>query len=378
MVRRLHAPMDLATHRRRPPHAPRPRSPGRRSRTPQSPPTAPPRRDVTSMAIAGPAFAEGGEKGEEPKFDAIYCANMLHIAPWPTCAALMQGAARHLRSWRVADHLRALLRRRRPDRRRATRRSTKTCAPAMPHGASAAWKTWRPRRAAQASRCASGMRCLRTTCCWCSACAPGIMPATKSMNALTLAGTWFGWGSRRTEGRSRQASPSERLQRARAQVRVDSEIDHLGDSVACKAGPDLGSCICDCEVSAHGHLHLLIATPELPIEGPAGRRVDGVDAFMAVIDQILRRRSAGRVAPGKTARPQSGRADCRACDRPMSKRMAAQTVSRGRIRRSPGPRGRFGSPASIEEQGGLSGTGPTPAPTQGGRTRRRTPPGVFR
>ncbi|MDB5881845.1 MAG: hypothetical protein JWP43_1723, partial [Ramlibacter sp.] len=29
-------------------------------------------------------------------FDAIYCANMLHIAPWPTCAALMQGAARHL------------------------------------------------------------------------------------------------------------------------------------------------------------------------------------------------------------------------------------------------------------------------------------------
>lgn len=29
-------------------------------------------------------------------FDAIYCANMLHISPWPTCAALMQGAARHL------------------------------------------------------------------------------------------------------------------------------------------------------------------------------------------------------------------------------------------------------------------------------------------
>ncbi|WP_394790285.1 DUF938 domain-containing protein [Rhodoferax sp.] len=30
------------------------------------------------------------------KFDAIYCANMLHISPWATCAALMQGAARHL------------------------------------------------------------------------------------------------------------------------------------------------------------------------------------------------------------------------------------------------------------------------------------------
>jgi SAM-dependent methyltransferase len=33
---------------------------------------------------------------ETTAFDAIYCANMLHIAPWPTCAALMQGAARHL------------------------------------------------------------------------------------------------------------------------------------------------------------------------------------------------------------------------------------------------------------------------------------------
>jgi SAM-dependent methyltransferase len=30
------------------------------------------------------------------RFDAIYCANMLHISPWPTCAALMQGASRHL------------------------------------------------------------------------------------------------------------------------------------------------------------------------------------------------------------------------------------------------------------------------------------------
>jgi len=30
------------------------------------------------------------------KFDLIYCANMLHISPWATCAALMQGSARHL------------------------------------------------------------------------------------------------------------------------------------------------------------------------------------------------------------------------------------------------------------------------------------------
>lgn len=36
----------------------------------------------------GPAFAQS--------FDAVFCANMLHISPWPTCAALMRGAARHL------------------------------------------------------------------------------------------------------------------------------------------------------------------------------------------------------------------------------------------------------------------------------------------
>jgi hypothetical protein len=29
-------------------------------------------------------------------FDAIFCANMLHIAPWPCCAGLMQGAAHYL------------------------------------------------------------------------------------------------------------------------------------------------------------------------------------------------------------------------------------------------------------------------------------------
>ena len=31
-------------------------------------------------------------------FDLVYCANMLHIAPWPCCAALMLGSARHLAS----------------------------------------------------------------------------------------------------------------------------------------------------------------------------------------------------------------------------------------------------------------------------------------
>jgi len=40
-------------------------------------------------------MAPGWPVDPEP-FDGIYCANMLHIAPWPACAALMQGAARHL------------------------------------------------------------------------------------------------------------------------------------------------------------------------------------------------------------------------------------------------------------------------------------------
>lgn len=32
----------------------------------------------------------------EGLFDAILCANMLHIAPWACCGGLMRGAARHL------------------------------------------------------------------------------------------------------------------------------------------------------------------------------------------------------------------------------------------------------------------------------------------
>ena len=33
---------------------------------------------------------------EAARFDALFCANMLHIAPWACCPALMQGAARWL------------------------------------------------------------------------------------------------------------------------------------------------------------------------------------------------------------------------------------------------------------------------------------------
>ena len=34
--------------------------------------------------------------GQAPRYDLIYCANMLHIAPWACCTGLLQGAARHL------------------------------------------------------------------------------------------------------------------------------------------------------------------------------------------------------------------------------------------------------------------------------------------
>jgi SAM-dependent methyltransferase len=37
----------------------------------------------------GPAFGAAA-------FDLVYCANMLHIAPWDCCAGLMQGVSRHL------------------------------------------------------------------------------------------------------------------------------------------------------------------------------------------------------------------------------------------------------------------------------------------
>jgi hypothetical protein len=37
-----------------------------------------------------------GEMEFTASFNALFCANMLHISPWTTCAALMQGAARYL------------------------------------------------------------------------------------------------------------------------------------------------------------------------------------------------------------------------------------------------------------------------------------------
>jgi SAM-dependent methyltransferase len=47
------------------------------------------------LDVMGARWPAEGSAFAQP-FDAIYCANMLHIAPWATCAALMRGAARHL------------------------------------------------------------------------------------------------------------------------------------------------------------------------------------------------------------------------------------------------------------------------------------------
>jgi hypothetical protein len=47
------------------------------------------------LDVMAPQWPSQGASFAEP-FDAIYCANMLHISPWATCAALMQGSARHL------------------------------------------------------------------------------------------------------------------------------------------------------------------------------------------------------------------------------------------------------------------------------------------
>jgi hypothetical protein len=49
------------------------------------------------LDVLAPQWPSLGEPFTQP-LDAIYCANMLHISPWPTCAALMEGSARHLAS----------------------------------------------------------------------------------------------------------------------------------------------------------------------------------------------------------------------------------------------------------------------------------------
>ena len=43
------------------------------------------------LDVVGPVWSAA-----PAEVDAIFCANLLHIAPWPACAGLMAGAARHL------------------------------------------------------------------------------------------------------------------------------------------------------------------------------------------------------------------------------------------------------------------------------------------
>ena len=47
------------------------------------------------LDVRAPLWPSAGAVFDQP-FDAIFCANMLHIAPWACCQGLMQGAARHL------------------------------------------------------------------------------------------------------------------------------------------------------------------------------------------------------------------------------------------------------------------------------------------
>lgn len=47
------------------------------------------------LDVLSPRWPDDGGAFDQP-FDAVFCANMLHIAPWATCSGLMRGAARHL------------------------------------------------------------------------------------------------------------------------------------------------------------------------------------------------------------------------------------------------------------------------------------------
>jgi SAM-dependent methyltransferase len=57
---------------------------------------APLQLDVLAPHWARPAAAAAQATALADRFDAVFNANMLHIAPWAACAALMQGAALRL------------------------------------------------------------------------------------------------------------------------------------------------------------------------------------------------------------------------------------------------------------------------------------------
>jgi hypothetical protein len=52
-------------------------------------------RPALRLDVMSPRWPAEGPIFDQP-FNAIFCANMLHIAPWATCAALMRGSASHL------------------------------------------------------------------------------------------------------------------------------------------------------------------------------------------------------------------------------------------------------------------------------------------
>jgi hypothetical protein len=45
---------------------------------------------------ANPWLPARPDAAEPTRFDLIFCANMLHIAPWAACVGLMRGSAQHL------------------------------------------------------------------------------------------------------------------------------------------------------------------------------------------------------------------------------------------------------------------------------------------
>lgn len=54
------------------------------------------RADAANVAAPVVLDVMAGDWPVRGPFDAVFCANMLHISPWATCAALMRGAARVL------------------------------------------------------------------------------------------------------------------------------------------------------------------------------------------------------------------------------------------------------------------------------------------
>ena len=122
----------------------------------------PPRR----LDVMAPAWPAEGPAFTEP-FDAIYCANMLHIAPWPTCAALMQGSARHLAPSGVLVTYGPYLEDGVPTSlgQSCLRRKPAPARPGLGHSPVAKMSKKKPPR--QACNCASATRCRPTTCCWC-------------------------------------------------------------------------------------------------------------------------------------------------------------------------------------------------------------------